>query len=235
MGLTIKKGYLIKQQDYELFDEILTFICGDGKRYHIYAPGVRKITSKNSRSLFYGNYLEFEFFASRFDQKLSKLKKVTTLSNVSFAVSHHPSLDLISETLALVPDFNEEDFEFYQKILNYILLNTPTSLINSWIYLFFLTRAKILPYHSYQTCFHQHAPQVGFDLTTCAFVCQHCLSVNTVLLEPSTITIFKQLLSYHDENDFNHFEQNWWVIEHLLKKLFQRSWKAIYGSQPTQS
>lgn len=228
MGLTVKKGYLIHEQDYDLFDEILTLIGNDGQRYVLFAPGVRKITSKNSRSLFYGNYLEFEFFQSRFASKVSKLKKVTTLSNVGFDINHHPSLDLISEILTKIKDFHEELYEFYQRVLNLILLKVDSVVIDILIYLYFLSAHKILTYHGYQTCYHQHEPQIGFDLTTTSFVCQQCLTTTTVLLDSDSLDDFKQLLSYHDETDLFNFHGDLSILKQILKKLFYKHRKEIY-------
>lgn len=82
MAETITKGYLIYRKDYELFDEIISFINQHGNIFSTIALGVKKILSKNSRNLFYGCLTEFIFFASRdIDNKIGKLKKVILLEN----------------------------------------------------------------------------------------------------------------------------------------------------------
>lgn len=75
-------GFLIYRQDFQLFDEIISFINEHGNIFSVIALGTKKILSKNSRNMFYGCLSEFMFFASRdIDNKLGKLKKVVILEN----------------------------------------------------------------------------------------------------------------------------------------------------------
>jgi recombinational DNA repair protein (RecF pathway) len=39
--------------------------------------GSKKIASKNARNLFVGSFIEFEIFAARTENKISRLKKAT--------------------------------------------------------------------------------------------------------------------------------------------------------------
>lgn len=229
MSLLIKKGYLISRRDYDLFDEVLTFISYDGNRYTIFAPGVRKITSKNSRSLFYGNYLEFEFFQSRFQNKMSKLKKVVTLSSIGYELSNHPSLDLVSEIITNIVEYNHEYFEFYQKILNYVLLNIDTKIINIFIYLYFLCIFHILDFYHYKRCKHTRNPIIGFELKQKIFVCQKCLNLDTVLLDDKTVELMQTIFLNHDNIEYHFWEHDFGVIESILKKIFHQNRKIIYG------
>jgi len=75
------QGYLIKKIDYQVFDEIITFIGTDGNKYTCLSLGSKRITSKNARNLFLGNYCEFEVFLARHKDKISKLKKVHILKS----------------------------------------------------------------------------------------------------------------------------------------------------------
>ena len=84
MAEIITRGYLVARQDYDIFDEILTFINEYGNRFIMFAPGTKRITSKNARALFFGNFLEIQFFYARNDTKLSKLKKVISLDQINY-------------------------------------------------------------------------------------------------------------------------------------------------------
>jgi DNA repair protein RecO (recombination protein O) len=75
MSETILTGYLIKKINYDIFDEIITFIIPSGKKITCISKGSKRIESKNARNLFLGSKIEFEIFQSRSDDKISKLKK----------------------------------------------------------------------------------------------------------------------------------------------------------------
>lgn len=93
MSTVITKGYLINKTDYELFDEVITFINEYGNIFTCLSLGSRKIISKNSQHLRYGCLLEFEFFQSRSIDKMGKLKKVVTVDR--------PSIEKDTNTLIL--------------------------------------------------------------------------------------------------------------------------------------
>jgi DNA repair protein RecO (recombination protein O) len=82
MAETIKTGYLINKVPYKVFDEIISFIDKTGTIYNCMSLGSKRITSKNGRQLFYATPIEFEIFQSRFDNKLSKLKKAHALEEI---------------------------------------------------------------------------------------------------------------------------------------------------------
>jgi recombinational DNA repair protein (RecF pathway) len=82
MAETIYQGYVINKQPYQVFDEIVVFLTDDGQRISCLSRGSRKITSKNARHLFIGSYVEFQIFQSRHQDKLSRLKKATTIKPI---------------------------------------------------------------------------------------------------------------------------------------------------------
>lgn len=84
MSLVVTKGYLIAKYKYNLFDEILIFLNEHGNKFVCYALGTRKINSKNSFALVFGNFLEFEFFYSNNPKKISKLKKSNSTKSNKF-------------------------------------------------------------------------------------------------------------------------------------------------------
>ena len=100
--MVITKGYLLSREDYDLFDEIITFINTYGLVFKCFSVGSRKISSKNARNLNYGDYLEFEFFYS--PNKLSRLK-------------------LINELYLQIKINNKKYFEIYQNVIDMLLNN----------------------------------------------------------------------------------------------------------------
>lgn len=118
MAEIITKAYLINRKDYELFDEIITFINEYGNIFTVLALGVKKILSKNSRNLFYGCLSEFEFFSSRdIDNKIGKLKKVLILEN-NIDISNRFPLILLNKAIYVCKLKGTNVFEY----LSYIVL-----------------------------------------------------------------------------------------------------------------
>lgn len=81
MSETIMSCYLLRQEDSNTFDSIITVLLKNNQIINLYANGTRKILSKNSRNLIYGDLLEIEFFKSRSTNSLSKLKKIKSIDN----------------------------------------------------------------------------------------------------------------------------------------------------------
>lgn len=119
--MIITKGYLLKREDYDLFDEIVTFINQYGLVFKCFSSGSRKINSKNGRHLNYGNWLEFEFFYSQ--NKLSRLKKVSTISYIDEKYKNKWSLEFINEIYCQIKIDNKKFFDFYQDVINMIINN----------------------------------------------------------------------------------------------------------------
>ena len=79
MAETIVNGYIVNRVDYDVFDEIITFIADTGNVFTVLARGVKKILSKNAKALFYGSLVQIEFFPSRKVDGIGKLKKIHLL------------------------------------------------------------------------------------------------------------------------------------------------------------
>lgn len=120
MSETITKGYLLNREDYELFDEIITFINEYGNVFSCIAKGVKKINSKNGRNLFYGSFLEFEFFLSRDAKKIGKLKKVKLLEPNDNKINFSPILLFLNSSSYKAQLSGISFYKFYVQMLNYI-------------------------------------------------------------------------------------------------------------------
>lgn len=82
MAEIITKGYLISKIDYQIFDEVITFINEYGNKFTCLAQGTKKINSHNARNMQLGNYCEFQFFLARNENKMSKLMKVNAIDKI---------------------------------------------------------------------------------------------------------------------------------------------------------
>ncbi|MCQ2747766.1 MAG: hypothetical protein MJ223_00535 [Mycoplasmoidaceae bacterium] len=82
MAEIITKGYLIDRQDFQTFDEIITFINEYGNKFTCITQGTKKIESHNARHMSLGNFCEFQFFLARNEDKVSKLMKINALDKV---------------------------------------------------------------------------------------------------------------------------------------------------------
>lgn len=115
MSETITKGYLIAKNDFETFDEIITFINEFGNKFVCLAKGTKKIESKNGRNLQLGNFCEFQFFLARDTNKVSKLMKANVLKTIDWPNYRQSLITLNSLANQLVyPDI--KNYKFYDSL-----------------------------------------------------------------------------------------------------------------------
>lgn len=120
MAETIVKGYIVNRIDYEIFDEIITFICDTGNYFTVVAKGVKKILSKNAKALFYGALVEIEFFASRKFNGIGKLKKINLLEKNSFDLNNRKSLLVLNSLVWLGKLSGINFYNFFKKTIDLI-------------------------------------------------------------------------------------------------------------------
>ena len=175
MAFVITKGYLIDRHDFDVFDEILTFINEYGNKFTCFAAGTRRITSKNARSLIYGNYLEMEIFHSPNPNKLSRLKKVTTISSIDFKYSNNLGLLTISDLLSLTPKLNVKMYYLYQEILADVLMDKDEYMIACYAFLKYLKISKFkFEYKVCANCFNKH-DLIAMSFERHGLICSNCM------------------------------------------------------------
>ena len=123
MSAQIIKGYIVKRTNYQLNDEIITILNENGQLIPFISLGSRKITSKNGRNLFLGNYCEFEVFMARIENKLSRLKKCHAITQVDWRLANIEPFNLLCECITKTNTTGKINFIFWSKIFNLILRN----------------------------------------------------------------------------------------------------------------
>lgn len=216
MALIVTKGYLINRQDYDVFDEILTFINEFGNRFVCFAPGVRRITSKNARSLIYGNFLEFEFFYSK--NKMSKLKKVTTISSVDFKYSCTVAMNTINELLSYVSRMNSALYSFYQEILAEIMLEKDDYLISCYAFIKFIKITNLRFETTKCTKCSSEFDLITLSFTHHGFICQNCISFQPQFSKEE-LKFVKDIL---DDN-------NLISLDKIISKYYSIKWPQFYN------
>lgn len=195
MAEIITRGYLVARQDYDIFDEILTFINEYGNRFIMFAPGTKRITSKNARALFFGNFLEIQFFYARNDTKLSKLKKVISLDQINYKYENTYSMLILSELMTKVVSFNVEFYQFYQLILEYIILEYNDYYISCFLLVKFLIMNGVN--FNFQACVHCNSSKniKTFSLADHGLICVNCESkiINKIDYEPKALQLWQKL------------------------------------------
>lgn len=117
MSFTIVEGYLLSRNDFEIFDEIISFIASSGNIFTCIAKGTRKISSKNSRNLVFGDLLEFEFFSSRSIDKVSKLMRVKIKQKNNNISWNNYALIYLNEVILKLKISGKKLFEYYKHLL----------------------------------------------------------------------------------------------------------------------
>ena len=118
MSETIINGYLINKTNYQVFDEIITFITPNNERISCLSLGSRKIESKNGRNLFLGNFNEFQIFKSRSNDRLSKLKKAIVIKNIGYDLQPNYVFILLNTCVNASPPNTNDMFLFYEEMIN---------------------------------------------------------------------------------------------------------------------
>lgn len=142
MAETILNGYLINKSNFQVFDEIITFITQNNIKISCISLGSRKIESKNGRNLFLGNFNEFQIFQSRSNDKLSKLKKTITLKQIDFNLQTNSSFILLNECVNLISPNTNNIFSFYET--NIDLLTSNKYQTNEMFLIVLMKYAKLL-------------------------------------------------------------------------------------------
>lgn len=98
MALTTFRGYVVSLRDHATFDRIVKFLDERGAVVAAFAPGVRKITSKNGRHLAVGNLNETEMYGSRFPgAALGRLKRTVALVPAPWEFNEYAAFALLNE------------------------------------------------------------------------------------------------------------------------------------------
>lgn len=118
MSINKINGYLIHSKDFNLYDQILTYITEDGFIKTFYALGVKKINSKNARSIKIGNFVEIEFFNS---SRISKIKKICNINEYDFKKCKNLALLIMNAIIYFQKYIDKNVYYMYKEFLVLIL------------------------------------------------------------------------------------------------------------------
>ncbi|MCV3743688.1 DNA repair protein RecO [Ureaplasma sp. ES3154-GEN] len=218
MALVVTRGYLIKRSDYNYFDEILTFLNEHGNIFHMYAPGTKRITSKNARSLFFGNYLEFEFFHATQVNKMGKLKKVVAIHRIDYRYDNNLALLALNYLVSLSDTTSKNIYNFYQKILSYIISDYDPYALTIYLMVKYAQQEGLV-FH-FDDCVHcrNNKRIVSFDQNHLGLICVNCFEREPqFVLQQDLIKLFRYFAYAED------FDKNLAILEknavNLMKYL----------------
>ena len=109
-----KVGFLIKKQDFGHSDEIVTILTNEGE-FSFFSVGSRTIKSKNKVSLQIGNLIEIEYFKSRLSNKLSKLKRASTITKPN--INEFKIAEIIFKIYKRLSKIGEVDRRFFSLLI----------------------------------------------------------------------------------------------------------------------
>lgn len=173
MSEIITKGYLLNQTDFEIFDEIITFINEHGNIFSCIALGVKKIKSKNARNLKMGVLLEFDFFMSRSINKVGKLKKIIALEETSIDFLTNNALLILNRLYFIGKPSHSSSYETYVECLTSIkqINDIDISIIN--IFMKFISLSGMhLEFNKCVSCGNKKI--FNFSERKMGFVCRKC-------------------------------------------------------------
>lgn len=210
MAEVITKGYLINREDYEVFDEVITFINEYGNIFTTLALGVKKILSKNARNLFYGSLSEFEFFASRdIDNKVGKLKKVHLLEN-NIQINHRTPLLLLNKIIFINKLKGTKTFEFVNEVVK-LLQQYDEKYDDIIILKILLFTTNSLGLNLNLNCCNLCGDKnvYTFSYTKQGFICRYHFDQELDIKYGKNITILLYLINNSLYDDAFQIESNW--------------------------
>lgn len=172
MSEVITKGYLINREDYDTFDEILTFYNEHNVKFTCYSRGSKKINSKNARNIDYGNYLEFELFYS--STKLSRLKKVTSINELDIQHKKKISLLLLNEFIYKYNLENDKIYDFYQMCIFYMNAKINDYLLILYIIINFYKISGLTINFNHCCKCNDKLNLINIDFNNSSMICRNC-------------------------------------------------------------
>ncbi len=117
MSASFINGYVINKIEYQDNDEIILILTESGKKISCISLGSRKVNSKNGRNLFVGNFCTFELFLAREKNKISKLKKCSTIRQIQWSIQISNWFNILCECIIKSSSEGKKLFYFFEFIL----------------------------------------------------------------------------------------------------------------------
>ena len=125
-NLNLITGIVIKKTPYNEYNEILTILTKEGKKT-LFAPGVRKIESKNRFSINLLDYSEFEIF---------NLKKASLIIQFPFEINELSFRDELLFFVNKLPLTNASNFiNSYSKLSKLLNQNMDNKIFTYFLYM----------------------------------------------------------------------------------------------------
>lgn len=209
MSLIITKGYLINRQEYNTFDEIITFINEHDLKFVCYCHGLKKINSKNARNLDYGNFIEFEFFYS--PNKISKLKTATTINELNNENKKKLSLTVLNEYL--YKNEFKKIYAFYQQCILYMEMGINDFLLTVYIFVkLFSINGLGIVFNSCNKC-GEINNELNINFNNCFSYCVNCYDQKYSISSQS----YKLLYELFNNQDIDLYTINEFDVKELKK------------------
>lgn len=222
MNLEVKKGYLVSKFDYDVFDEVISFLTNEGELINCFSNGSRKINSKNGRNLFYGCFIEFEFFRKN-SSKLNKLKKAVAIRYVDSKIYNNGTLKKINILISKFKFLKDiKIYLLYQEILALIMLEKND--IDVFNYFFIKFIGLLNPELNQKRCFKCGANNIcAFSFHNYNFLCNLCFNEEDIFLLDFEITLIKKYIdsSIFIELSKEELSANNNIYKKIMKKLIK--------------
>ncbi|WP_381415161.1 DNA repair protein RecO [Spiroplasma endosymbiont of Anurida maritima] len=217
-------GIIIKTQDYNNFDKILTVFSKEHGKIGVYALGVKKPTSKNKFSTQFLDYSDFEIFLSSMPDKLSKLKTgnlIKRFDNLKNVYNDYLLATLICEITDQATENKVPNLRIFNYLLE-ILDNLNNEVDNIHFIIFFLL--KMLTFYGSNFNFQQCVVcKTTSKIKTFSFINEGLVCVNC--LDEKDYFYSANFLKYLIEN-----ERKETFKDIAFEKLFMKEYKLFFTS-----
>lgn len=222
------EAIVINTYDISDYDQIITVFSKQKGKLAFYAPGVRKILSKNKYSVQLFSNSEFELFLSYHDEKLSKLKTSNLINNFINIANDYSQYLFATVIIELI----DQAFETRKSnVLSFTLLKSSLLVLaesenKKNVLAFFLYKALHWFGHQWNlNCCKRcknHNNITTFGLIEIGFICRNCVTKKDVIFDTEFLKLMSQWQNVSVEKYFSlHLSEKNQFASLFLKLLIE--------------
>ena len=205
---TIDTGIIIKEYNYSNYDKIVYLITKNNGIIKLFAPGIRKITSKNRSAIILFNEINLSFFKAKFKNKHSKLKRAKIINNNWIKIIQKiNNLKYLNKFFILLNNFTytkKKSHKVYNLTTEFLSLAINLENIKK-IFPFFLYKfIQIMNYKiNLDNCSICYSKRYifTFSIINGGILCKKCAEQNNI--DKININYLKMIILYLSANNIN--------------------------------
>lgn len=173
MSETVFKALIINISDFNIYDQIITVLLPSNNKYSLIALGTKKILSKNARHISLLNEVEIEAFLSNDPKKISKLKKLISITSFPWELLTSKVFQNYLSYLNYSTEFKCDFYSLFNYLLELTKMKVDENIIFSVLLKFiFIDLGLSFNFKSCAICKSKYVSIVSIENSS--LVCKNC-------------------------------------------------------------